>query len=182
MNLLETDVMIDVETLGVTANAVVLSIGAVAFRTSTKEILSEFEVIIDVESALEFGDVDASTLKWWMKQERVARDLVMSGETETEDAVYLFKDWYLSNTPSRVWGLGPSFDITLMERLFHFCDKEILWRPWQIRDVRTVIDIVSPLMSRPSKFEGTEHSAIDDARHQAIFTMDMLTLICERMK
>ncbi len=182
MNITDIDVMVDVETLGVTSQAAVLSIGAVAFRISDHLILSEFEIFIDLQSALDNGNVDASTLSWWLSQEKNAQDLAFTGTISAGTAIDSFLIWYRSQKPKRVWGNGPSFDITLMERLILSRGSTIPWFPWEIRDVRTIVDIIKPLMERPKNFGGIKHSPLDDAKHQANYIMKMVNLIDERLK
>ena len=68
------DVMIDIETLGTDPGSVILSIGAVEFDLKTGKTGEEFYQWIDLESSSNKGfSVSAGTIKWWMMQNKKAR-------------------------------------------------------------------------------------------------------------
>jgi DNA polymerase III alpha subunit (gram-positive type) len=67
-------VMIDIETLGTNTDTVVTQIAAVSFNPIKGTILSEFNVHIDIQDALNEGfTVSASTILWWFAQDEDAR-------------------------------------------------------------------------------------------------------------
>lgn len=64
-----SDIMVDLETLGTTADAVILSIGAVKFDLVSGQIDDEgFYASISVESSLNRKRrISEDTLLWWFK-------------------------------------------------------------------------------------------------------------------
>ena len=94
MNTELNDVMLDLETIGQHSNAVIVSIGAVFFNPLTGNIGAEFYQVIDIEDAMKYGEVDGSTLKWWMKQNDDARSIFNTNDTmPLKDALLEFNEW-----------------------------------------------------------------------------------------
>lgn len=61
------DVMVDTETLATTADAVIVSIGAVKFDISTDEIGDEgFYALVEMEHQARERRISQQTLQWWM--------------------------------------------------------------------------------------------------------------------
>ena len=49
------------------------------------------------------------------------------------------------------------------------------WKFWNVRDVRTVVDLAKPFrnLKKDYKRKGTHHNALDDAIFQASYVSDM---------
>lgn len=169
------DIMIDLETLGHSSNAAIVSIGAVQFNPLTGELGGEFECVIDIEDAEKYGKVDASTVKWWLKQSDDARALFQLQTAMTlQDGLLEFHDWLTANTQFKqrtVWGNGATFDPVVLANAYQATNLQLPWPYWGVRDVRTVVDIGRKIFNIDPKkdfpFEGVPHSALDDAKHQA---------------
>ena len=72
------NLMLDIETLGVSMDAPLISIGAVFFEPLTGKCGDEFYRVITLSSALENSFVDPKTLQWWMIQSDSARAVLMT--------------------------------------------------------------------------------------------------------
>jgi len=60
-----TDIMLDLETLGLDSNSVVISISAVEFNRKTGKIGREFEIGLQDKPQIDAGGiVNESTVKW----------------------------------------------------------------------------------------------------------------------
>jgi hypothetical protein len=72
-----TDYTLDLETMGSTRQtAAIVSIGAVAFNVEG-DMSEPFYVNVDLEDAMRHGlTVDADTIKWWMRQQLLAREAI----------------------------------------------------------------------------------------------------------
>lgn len=162
-----TDVMIDIETLGRVAGCAVLSIGAVAFNRFTGEIGETFYACMGAENAKKFGSVDPETLAWWMRQADQAKQDAFNGNADPVATAKAFADWLHSQ--DKPWGNGSVFDITILEAWFAATGVKVPWQFWNIRDVRTVVDIADV---NPKTFQrkGTYHNALDDAIFQVEYT------------
>jgi hypothetical protein len=160
-----TDVMLDIETLGKGNNAVILSLGAVKFSPWGHGIDDSFYVAVNPESCQALGlALDASTVMWWMADERTeARSkMVKEDRVDLVEALYGFNDWFGDDKP--VWGNGATFDNVIMSSAYKACSIERPWKFWNDKCYRTVKGMApSVKLVR----EGTYHNALDDAVSQA---------------
>jgi len=60
-------VMIDIETLGLHANCVILTIGAIQFDLESGNIGESFSRTVDIDDQVKRGrTISGDTLKWWL--------------------------------------------------------------------------------------------------------------------
>ncbi|MGA1831611.1 3'-5' exonuclease [Rhizobium wenxiniae] len=164
-----TDLMIDLETLGNKVNAPIFAIGAVYFNPETGELGETFEGAIDLEDAMRYGKPDGSTIKWWLGQGDSARQKAIRGRhtsVQVFEAFYSFCGKHGSNVCP--WGNGATFDISMLEYSFgRILDKTAPWKFWNIQDCRTIKRVAGGIVNYDGQLEGTAHTALDDAIHQA---------------
>lgn len=171
-----THLMLDIETMGKKPGAPVISIGAVFFSPDTGETGGEFYQVISLESCMSFGAVpDASTILWWMKQSAEARSgILVDDAVGLVEALEMFDSFIADNAANgsrsvQLWGNGSSFDCTLIEAAFELADIPFPIGHWNYRDVRTVVEMgkaVGLNCRYDIPFEGDQHHALADARHQ----------------
>ena len=65
-----------------------------------------------------------------------------------------------------VWGNGSSFDIAILEYWYNKLGLCIPWNFWNVRDLRTIVEVAG-IDKRSIPFEGEQHNALDDAKHEA---------------
>lgn len=155
------DLMVDIETCGTKPGSAVLSIGAVYFDRQGN-IGETFYASMGF-NALAYGHTDPDTMKWWSQQSEQAQKDAFGG---TADPVQVAKDfakfiWH----DAKPWGNGSTFDITILEAWFNAVGVRCPWKFWNVRDVRTAVDLLS---INPKEFtrDGTYHNALDDCLHQ----------------
>ena len=172
--------MIDIETMGNTPGAAILSIGAVFIKDG--KLAEEFYQHIDLESCLEIGlKMDAGTVQWWMQQSDDARDVITKGLGGRADLVLCnFHHWVyavVGNDLSgvQVWGNSSTFDVVLMEEAFRKAHIAIPWKFWGHRCYRTLKNLF-PGVPKP-EFTGIKHHALDDAKFQALHLINILNHI-----
>lgn len=163
------DLSIDLETMGTKAGCPVMSIGAVYFDPLTGETGAEFYMTISLESCMEVGLIpEADTIMWWMQQSDEARgEFVRKIKHPIRKVLNEFFEFAKGSRP---WGNGATFDVSILEHALGAIGRPAPWKFWEIRDVRTVVDLVMRVESvdlRSSIFEGEKHNALDDAKHQA---------------
>lgn len=171
------DVMVDLETLGTVPGCVVLSIGAVAFDTSTGQLGEEFYCVVNTESCKAAGlHVDQDTVAWWSKQAEQAREVIShadEGGLMLGDAMTKFTE-YLEGfgiKQVRVWGNGSDFDNAILSCCYKSVGQVSPWLPWNNRCYRTLKNLIKgPGLKR----EGTYHNALDDATTQANHAIQLL--------
>jgi exodeoxyribonuclease VIII len=160
--------MLDLETLGTSANALILSIGAVKFDPMSSEILDSIEIFVDPVDAQRCGGrIDASTVIWWMDETRQEARTVMMAQDNRHDlptALGAFSDWFGPESLP-VWGNGALFDNLILANAYAAIGEP---KPWTykhdncFRTLRTI----APGVACP---ETTliRHSALGDATIQA---------------
>ena len=166
---MNTDIMIDLETLDVLPSATILTIGAVKFDPFGDELgeptMEKFYVRVDVDSCDRIGcTVSQATLEWWANQSKEAQDAAFDpeGRVSIEDAMYqLFK---FCQGAKRVWSHGAGFDVIILENIFRKVNRSIPWQFWEVRDTRTLFD----LGINPNRPPVLAHHALEDAWNQAV--------------
>jgi exodeoxyribonuclease VIII len=175
------NVMLDLETMGNGSNSAVIAIGAVFFDPVTGELGADFYQAIELESAAKFGEMDASTVQWWLQQSEAARELFKDGDKlPLNHALIEFTEWLgqIDGFKNRVmWGNGSSFDNVILRNAYKAIDYTCPWPFYGERDVRTVVDIGRQIKDVDPKktltFQGVPHNALDDARHQARYVSEI---------
>lgn len=158
------NVMIDLETLGTAADAVVMSIGAVEFDLDGR-IGRTFYRSISIDSNLDAGRrVQEDTLIWWMKQSEEARKVFEEPKTSLEGALLELSQWYPKD--AKAWSNGASFDSPILEHAYCQAHMETPWYFWNTRCVRTYRDL--PGADGITKVQAeVAHNALSDAIAQA---------------
>jgi hypothetical protein len=170
------NLMIDIETLGTRPNAPVTTIGACFFDPLTGEIGKEFYRKIDMADSMRFGTADPDTIKWWLKQDSAAQLELVKGKDLLADVLRDFSSFYNKGQDTAVWGNGPTFDITILEYAYAKClGEKAPWPFWNVRDVRTVVQLAEGLVSKPAAFTkgGVAHNALDDCYFQISYVSKM---------
>jgi len=159
--------MIDLETMGVTPNCPVISIGAVAFNSTG--IKAEFEINLDLKEQIDSGKriCSADTIGWWIGQFSDAKRVFKFDAVPVRIALEKLCVFIVNNDSGDtrfVWGNGSYFDISIMEDLFRQYGLHIPWSFLNVMDLRTYKRFFPSAFG----FKGTEHNALDDARYQAL--------------
>ena len=168
-----TDIVIDLETLGTSSNAAILSIGAVMVDRVRGKIEGSFYAALDIDEVLRTGGVcDGSTIQWWMKQGDAAKSVFGHQTAPVQHALVTLADWMLLDDDGvppkdiKVWGNGDTFDNVILSNMFTRMGLKTPWHYWNNRDLRTAVDI-SGVDKKAIPFDGTQHNALEDAKHQA---------------
>ncbi|MBI1679682.1 MULTISPECIES: exonuclease [Citrobacter] len=176
LNAFYTHLMVDMETMGNSPDAPIVSIGAVFFDPSTGNTGAEFYQVVSLESSMSFGmKPDASTIQWWLKQSSEARSAILVDEAMgLLETLELLADFIAENAANgshtvQMWGNGCSFDNVILRRAYALTDTPFAVPFWNDRDVRTMVELgksvgINPRYDIP--FEGDMHNALSDARHQ----------------
>lgn len=161
-------ISIDLETLGLSTGAAIVSIGAVVFNPDSGTIVTRAYWPINLDDSLAFGKVDGSTLSWWMRQEDDARDVFNDPEAYTfDEALHALHNIFQAHQIEYVWFNGPMEDGTWLKSLYEKRGAELPWRHTCTRDMRTLIDMA--MIDRNDLPNiGTSHNAVDDAEFQAV--------------
>lgn len=187
---LYTHLMVDLESMGSNPDAPIISMGAIFFDPHTGQTGAEFYKVISLESAMALGGKpDAGTILWWMKQSSEARSaLLVEDAIPLDDALLQFNDFICENAANgpgtlQIWGNGATFDNVLLRQSFERAGIPCLWKFWNDRDVRTIVEMgkVVGINSRYEiPFEGDLHNALSDARHQVKYVSAIWQRLTEK--
>jgi len=172
------DVVIDLETMSTLPNAAIVSIGAVAVRDRVP--VGELYLRVQLDTALDVGCViNGDTVEWWMRQDVEARQEIDGSQAAGSlyQALADLEHWVTAKAADDsvvVWGKGPSFECTILKSAYRAFRRDA---PWYFRDercMRTLMDLYPEAADLP--FEGIQHHALHDARHEAAQLIMALTL------
>lgn len=157
--------MVDLETLAVSPNAVVLSLGAVHFDPYGESYDKSLYFKIDLDDQDKLGrEIDPNTLDWWAKQDPAIMEEAFSLNNRISliDAMDQFHKFAWGC--DAFWSHGATFDIVILESIYRQLGKPLPWHYWTLRDTRTLFDIgLDPEMP-----QGEKHNALQDAIRQAV--------------
>lgn len=162
------DIMLDLETMGASPDAAIVAIGAVAFDAAAGTIGPRFHEVIDLESSTALGaQIDAGTVKWWLRQSEEARRPISDGGIGMVAALELFRLWVgdvADPFAVCVWGNGADFDNVILRRAYQREAVPQAWGTFGNRCYRTLKSLRPDIKLQRV---GTHHNAADDAESQA---------------
>lgn len=167
------DIMLDLETLALTPNAVVVAIGAVFFDPYSDELGTTYDVrCSDLREQVAAGRyIDPETVAWWMRQENNAKAMTFATADKAMSTFDALNGFWQFMGPDhenvRVWGNGAAFDNVVLRslycRAFDFDDA-----PWSYRNDRCFRTLKATVpVNMNTALAGTVHNALDDAIYQA---------------
>lgn len=167
-------VMIDLETLATTRNAVVLSIGATIFDPTKKGMIDTLELKVDIEEQTEVYNrfVSEDTLKWWSTQSPEAILEAMGDEDRVpyKEAIDRLRKFCWG--AERVWSNGSIFDVIIVEDCLNDLELPSAWQFYNVRDCRTIYELAGVNLKDAKYQTKTTHKALDDAIHQTVVLQD----------
>ena len=160
-------IMIDCETLATTADACIMSIGAVKFDLDSDALDDAgFYASVSIDSNLESKRrVSEDTLIWWMKQGSVAQGVFHESKQTLRTALESLNEWVGEGEYS-VWSNGADFDLPMIAHACTQLGVDIPWIYWNSRCFRTYKHLPGAKAIK-LPFAGTKHNALFDAVHQA---------------
>lgn len=179
------NIMVDLETLGISPGCTILSIGAVVFNPvrsvlfgKNESLTSEFYCVINRQSCKEAGLFEESkTIAWWdaqsIESKKVLSQADSSESLNIHEALQEFNLFVKKNGGEKawVWGNGSDFDNAILMAAYRACGLELPWGAYNNRCYRTLKSISSgPKIIRL----GTHHNALDDAKSQALHAIELL--------
>lgn len=181
-------VMLDLETMGVEADAAITQIGAVVFDEGFN-VVSSFKATIDLADSMKYGSISAGTIKFWMTHPSVteeARKGCMAGTGDHKEgsgeslaeALEAFNKFLEVYEVQECWGNGAASDNVWLRSAYVRTGIKIP-RPvmfWNDMCLRTMKKFAKTLgWTDDVKREGIYHDSVDDAKHQ-IKVLKSLTL------
>lgn len=148
------DIILDLETFGISTDAPVIQIAAATFDLNTGEIDDwyAFNELLDIAHT-DSLNVNGSTLAFWFDEKRpgnidVLTKFVNSDKGLSDNDLWVkFHTWLLDLVKSnrdksvKIWGNGISFDVMMIKYNFDRLGLKFPIAFWNERDVRTLVDL-----------------------------------------
>jgi hypothetical protein len=159
-------VMLDIETLGIKPDSVILTLGAVKFDPYVPDKISDgLYLRVDVDEQITQGrDVDDETVEWWGKQSDHIREEALGDDNRVSVTELIRQLNKFLVAVDEIWCQGPSFDIVILENLYRQYQTPHNWKYFQIRDSRTLFQVHGDPRDRNA---AGLHNALEDCISQA---------------
>lgn len=163
---MSTSIMLDIETLATTPDAVILSFAAVKFNefANDNNYYDQLNLALDVDDQIALGrKVDQDTVDWWAKQPIEIQEFAFKDQrTGLADFIHTLNKFIVAT--DRIWAQGPVFDIAILENLYRQIGMPIPWQYYNIRDSRTFIKALGTDIFHKRE---NAHDALADCKYQA---------------
>jgi hypothetical protein len=159
-------VMLDIETLGVKPESVILTIGAVKFDPFQPGSMGQgLYIKPNVDEQIAHGRfLDEDTLRWWGTQPEAIREEALDEDNRISIAETMAQLNKFLVAVDEIWCQGPSFDMVILENLYREYQTPPNWRYFQIRDSRTLFQVHGDPRDRNA---AGLHNALEDCISQA---------------
>lgn len=177
-------IMVDIETLGMGRDAAIATIGACDFDIEGN-IVKTFYATVDLENSRHPGVLNASTIYWWLKQEKAAQMAMVPGHDfdpidpplDLGNALRNFASFlrgeYVDDKVEGFWSNGPTFDEMILRDAYARYEMDFPVSFRASRCCRTIFAQRPQAMDTLPR-EGVHHNALDDAIYQARGVADIL--------
>ena len=160
--------MIDIETMGCSQTAAIVSIAAMEFNMTGKTG-ETFYAIVDLQSCLDYRlEMDGTTVMWWLRQSEAARKELTESKPLSLPSALLDLNAWINNRDYEVWANGARFDLGILTNAYQVCGIEVPWHFRKERDVRTIVSL-QPGIKKLHVPIGTAHHALDDCNNQIMY-------------
>ncbi|MDD5150844.1 MAG: 3'-5' exoribonuclease [Flavobacterium sp.] len=173
-----THVNVDIETLGVTPDSVVLSLALIPFTFEEKctydDLISRgFYIKFNPIEQIKVGRItDYDTIQWWNRQNDEAKLIIKPSvnDVSVTEGLILLNDFIKSSKydykESYSWSRGQDFDFPIIMHLYRQFKIKYPLNSWKHRDIRTYIDILSGSKNGYFEMNDIDHSKI--IKHNAL--------------
>lgn len=176
-------IMLDIETLGLSPNSVILQIVAKEFNLNGQpSLITPFQCNINLNQPDRV--VETGTLSWWLNQDLATIKTVINGYTQKSlvHALTTLNSWIYNirtdnNIVIKFWCRGTNFDFTLLENAYKQNDIVIPWEYYELSDVRTFDALVPSPIRKQIKRKGIYHNALDDVEFQIEYVQACLNYL-----
>ncbi len=169
--------MIDIETMGVSHDAVIIQLAAVQFDIETGEIGQKFVLPISMDHCMIEGfRTDKSTQEWWATQNQDILNKILENGMHPETVMEDFSRLMFDND-TKVW-CHTTFDFPIVQNyLKHFKKPQM---PYKLaRDIRTLVGL-SGIDLNSYDWSQKTHDALDDCLFQIQYCVDAYRVLMDK--
>ncbi len=168
------DVMIDIETFGLSPKGVIASIGAVSFESSESPILDS--LYLNVHTNNQGRLITPSTIEWWLQQNKEAQVALFQEPRVNLDSALKSLTSFIRKA-DRIWANGASFDLAILRDAYEQCGQSIPWEYGQEMCMRSIRVLGKGLGIDYSTYKNNsgivQHDALADATLQAKYVIEV---------
>jgi hypothetical protein len=166
------DVMIDIETLGTTFDAVITQIGACYFDRQTGDIGDKFEVNVEIGSCLAIDlKVTPGSIKFWLERQPTwFKDTKPIQWSLAKLGDFLNKD----KKKPFIWSHA-TFDPIVLASAYARIKQGLPYSYRNLRDIRTLVDLSGVKKEKPKEGEeknDKSHDALEDCIYQVKYCVE----------
>lgn len=166
-----SEIMLDLETLGVIPNSVILVIGAIKFNSTDDicplENMNTFYRLVDIDSSKKIGaTIDKNTIQWWKTQPADVQYEAFDNPNRVNIRTALSELTNWVGNCDKVWANSPDFDCVILAENYRMCGMNIPWKYWMTRDTRTLFDIMRVKVDDLPN--NSKHHALHDCYRQLV--------------
>lgn len=164
--------MIDYETLGLKGN-VPLELGMVAFNRDG--IVAEEKVSFDISHPqMKKLSICGDTLRWWLLQDSKRLEaMCLNGTLTLSQGMARLAMFYLEHGCSKVMSNWSMADLSWTDTYVEAGGCKVL-KAWSFREEMCFGTLKSFFPNEKVDFEGVPHDALDDAKWQAYYMIEIL--------
>jgi hypothetical protein len=147
-------------------DAIIVTIGAVAFDSTTFEIKDTFYKKISIESCENIGlHKCENTIAFWKAQPKAVYDDTFStiDRHDIKDVMNDFVVFWYKNNGIEFWCNGANFDEPILSTVFDRLSIPKPWKFWNVRCLRTLLAVNGKSMKM---FGPVVHNALEDCKNQ----------------
>lgn len=141
-----TDIMIDIETLNTTPDSIILSIAALSFERDSNvgDFKEKFMDCINIEQPKRSISHDTLVNFHFQLPSGVNSYLLTEDTFTLDSALCHLGDFIIEEgrESGRIWANGSGFDMGILEHAYDQVGQSIPWKFYQVRDLRTFIDVM----------------------------------------
>ncbi len=168
------DIMIDIETFGLSPKGVIASIGAVSFGGGESPILDSFYTNLRTDNQGRM--ITPSTIEWWLQQSKEAQEALLEQPKVSIDSALKSLASFVRKA-DRIWANGVSFDLAILRDAYEQCGQSVPWRYGQEMCMRSIRVLGKGLgvdySSYKNKSDIVQHNALADATLQAKYVIEV---------
>ncbi len=169
------DIMIDIETFGLSPKGMIASIGAVSFGYGELPMLQVFDSFyLNVRTEHQDRLITPSTVEWWLKQSKKAQEALLEDPRVDLNSALKSLTSFIRGA-DRIWANGVSFDLAILRDAFEEYGQAIPWGYGQEMCMRSIRVLGKELGLDYSTYKNTsgivQHNALADAKLQAQYVI-----------
>jgi len=153
------NIMIDIETLGTSNNALITQVGACYFDRQTGIIGDKFSMNVQIQDGLNNGfEVDAGAIKFWLEH----TPTFLKEAVPVKEMLGKLREFISKKT--LIWSHA-TFDAVILKNAYRRFKEKTPFSFRNVRDIRTLVDLAH-IKYKKKEGDDKSHDALEDCIYQ----------------